>query len=284
MTIEVICPLYNAEKYLENLDKAIKNQKNVNLKKITYVLTRSNDNTEEILKKLSTNYSVIEKSEFSHSLTREKVAMKSDADILVSIAQDIDIRNENWLYELVTPIENGEAEACFSRQIAKFDDIEKYVREKNYPEESYIASKENIEELKLKAFFFSNAASAIKMSVFKALNGYDGKNLPINEDMYLSYKLMVQGYKIKYCANSIIYHSHKFTLKQLYNRYYDTGKFFKENSYLDKYGTNRSGAELAIYVLKRALQDKNGKVLLQYLPNMITRFLGMKLGKYSIKK
>ena len=34
---------------------------------------------------------------------------------------------------------------------------------------------------------------------------------------------------------------HNFTLKQLYKRYYDTGKFLKENSYLDKYKVNDSG-------------------------------------------
>ena len=95
MTIEVICPLYNAEKYVANLDKAIKKQKEVDIKKITYVLTKSTDNTEEILKEISANYSIIEKSEFSHSLTREKIAMESNSDILVSIAQDIDIRAEN---------------------------------------------------------------------------------------------------------------------------------------------------------------------------------------------
>ena len=279
MTIEVICPLYNAEKYVANLDKAIKKQKEVDIKKITYVLTKSTDNTEEILKEISANYSIIEKSEFSHSLTREKIAMESNSDILVSIAQDIDIRAENWLFELVKPIVENEAEACFSRQIAKFEDIEKYIREKNYPDKSYIASKENIEKLKLKSFFFSNASSSIKTDVFKKIRGYDGKRLPINEDMYLAYKLIEKGYRIKYCAESVIYHSHKFTLKKLYKRYYDTGKFLKENSYLDKYGTNKSGAELAFYTLKRAIKDRNGKVLLQYFPNMITRFVALKLGK-----
>ena len=70
--------------------------------------------------------------------------MVSTADIIVFITQDIDIRNEDWLEKLVEPIIDGEAEACFSRQLTKYDNIEKYTREKNYPAESYINTKEDI--------------------------------------------------------------------------------------------------------------------------------------------
>ena len=279
MNVEIICPLYNAENYIENLDRNIKKQKNVIINKITYILTRSKDETEKKLKEISADYSIIEPENFSHSLVREKVAMVSTADIIVFITQDIDIRNEDWLEKLVEPIINNEAEACFSRQFTKYDNIEKYTREKNYPAESYINTKEDIAIKGLRTFFFSDASSAIKTEVFKKLNGYDNKNLPINEDMYIAYKMITNGYRIKYCADSVVYHSHKFTLKQLYDRYKLTGQFFKQNNYLDKYGTNKSGGGLAKYILKRAIQDRNIKVLARFVPDMSARFIGMKVGK-----
>lgn len=135
--------------------------------------------------------------------------------------------------------------------------------------------------MQLKAFFFSDASSAIKRDVFLKLKGYDGKDLPISEDMYIAYKMIMNDYVIKYCADSKVIHSHNFTLKQLYDRYYLTGKFFKENDYLNQYKVNNSGFAMAKYVLKRALQEKNGKVLIQFLPNMSARFLGMKMGKMA---
>lgn len=279
MNIEIICPVYNAEKYIKNLDTSLKKQKKVDISKITYILTESSDNTENILKDISSSYKKIKKSEFSHSLSREQVAMESKADILVFITQDIDIRIDTWLQKLVEPIINNECVASFSRQLTKYDNIEKYTREKNYPDKSYIVSKDDIESMGLRAFFFSDASSAIKTDIFKKLNGYDGKKLPISEDMYIAYKIINNGYKIKYCADSVIYHSHKFTLKQLYKRYYDTGLFFAQEKYLDKYKTNKTGGGLAIYILKRAIQDKNFKVLLRFLPDMAVRFLGMKIGK-----
>ena len=246
MNIDIICPLYNAENDIERLDTSLKKQKNVNINKIRYILTESKDKTEEKLKDLNIEYKKIKKEEFSHSLTREKEAFESNADILVFITQDVKIVRDDWLYNLTKDIANGEVDACYSRQLCDNNTIEKYTRECNYPENSKVVSKDDIEKLGLKTFFFSDASSAIKRETFVELNGYDHKNLIISEDMYIAYKLVTSGYKIKYCAYSEVIHSHVFTLKQYYDRYKDTGKFFKENSYLNKYKVNQAGGSMAI--------------------------------------
>lgn len=281
MNIEIICPLYNAENYILDLDASIMRQKKVQLDYITYLVTESKDNTEKILRKNKIKYKKIKKQDFSHSLTREKYALKSKADIVVFITQDIKIENDNWLYELVKPIIKKEASACFSRQLCDNNTLEKYTREKNYPDKSRIVSKKDIKKLGLNTFFFSDASSAIDKKVFKKLKGYDNKNLPTNEDMYIAHKLITNGYKIKYCANSEVIHSHSFTLKEQYNRYKLIGKFFKQCSYLDEYGTNKSGGSLAKYVLKRIIEEKNIKALIRFFPDMLVRFIGMKVGRYG---
>ena len=279
MNIDIICPLYQAEDYIENLHQSLLKQKNVNIHKIKYILTNSSDKSEEILKKNKLNYELIEKKDFSHSLVREKAAMESNADIICFISQDIVIENNDWLEKLVNPIINGEVEATYSRQLTKFNNIEKYTRECNYSDKSMIKSKKDIKKLGLKTFFFSDASSAVKTDVFKKLNGYDNKNLPINEDMYLAYKLIMNNYNIKYCADSIVYHSHQFTLKELYDRYKLTGIFLKKNTYLDKYGTTSSGGSMAKYILKRILQEKRFGLLFRYPFDMAARLFGMKAGK-----
>lgn len=283
MTVDIICPLYNAENDIENLHKSLLMQKDVKINEIKYILTESNDNTEKKLKELEINFEKIKKEEFSHSLTREKAAFDSKADIVAFITQDVKIKRDDWLYYLTKDIIDGTVDACYSRQLCDNNTIEKYTRECNYPEVSRIVSKDDIEKLGLKTFFFSDASSAIKRETFVKLNGYDHKNLVINEDMYIAYKLITNGYKIKYCAESEVVHSHQFTLKQYYNRYKDTGKFFKENSYLNNYKVNQAGGSMAVYVLKRALQDKNWSVLTKYIPNMAARFIGMKMGKIDGK-
>lgn len=283
MTVDIICPLYKAREYINQLHRNLKKQKNVNIASINYIVTNVNDNIEDILKELDCNYEIIEKEEFSHSLTREKTAKKCKADILVFITQDIIIESEYWLENLINGIENGECEAAYSRQLCSNNTIEKYTREKNYPSESYIKTQDDIEKIGINAFFFSDASSAIKREIFVELNGYDGKNFPTNEDMYFAHKLITNGYRIKYCAESEVEHSHKFTFKQLYKRYYDTGVFFKQNEYLNNYKVNKAGGGMAKYVLKRAIQDKNVKVLVRFIPDMAVRFIGMRMGKLNEK-
>ena len=85
LNIDIICPLYNAENYIENLNNSLLKQKNVNINKIFYILTQSKDNTEQILKREKIDYQLIKKEEFSHSLVRERKSFESKADILVFI-------------------------------------------------------------------------------------------------------------------------------------------------------------------------------------------------------
>lgn len=277
-SLSIICPLHNAESFLPTLNQALTEQKDVDIKEIKYILTASSDNTKQILDLIKTNYEEIDAKDFSHSLTRERAAMSAKGDIVVFITQDVEIKDKFFLKKLTTPIAKDEVAATYARQISKYNNIEKYTRENNYPEKSKTVSKDDINELGLKTFFFSDAAGATDAKIFKKLGGYDGKNLPISEDMYFAYKLIMNGYKIKYCADAVVYHSHKFSLKQIYARYKLTGQFMKENSYLDQYGTTNSGANLAKYVLKRLLQEKRFGLLLRYPFDMGARYLGMKAG------
>ena len=273
-----------AEKYIDSLVKSILMQEDVDIAEIMFVLTDSGGREREMIetwkkKDDRIQLEIIRGSEFSHSLTREKAAKKAMGDILVFITQDVEIRDKRWLAKLVSPIISGEVEASYSRQKTKYNNIEKYTRESNYGSKSFVVTKEDIPRLGLKTFFFSDAAAAILKKTFIRLNGYDGKKLPISEDMYFAYKLIMDGGKIKYCADSVVYHSHKFTLRQLYDRYKLTGEFFKQNKYLDKYGTTGSGAKLAKYVLKRIVQEKRFMLLLRYPFDMGARLVGMKVGK-----
>ena len=56
MNIDIICPLYNAENYIQKQLKQIENQTRYNdLKNIRYIITESKDSTIEIVKNLKEN-------------------------------------------------------------------------------------------------------------------------------------------------------------------------------------------------------------------------------------
>lgn len=280
MKISIICPLYNAENYIEDLYLSIKKQKGVCIAEIKFILTESSDNTEEKLKKLKCNYKKISKQEFSHSLVREKAAFEAEGEIIVFITQDIKIVDEYWLYYLTKDIIDGKCEAAFSRQIG-YDEhkVERYTREINYPSEKRIVSKDDVERLGLMTFFFSDASSAISKEIFIKLNGYDNKNLPTNEDMYFAYKLIMNGYRIEYAADSKIIHSHDLSFKETLKRYGDIGKFFDENEYLKEYSAGERGFTVLKYIAKRSIEDKKPLIIVDAIINFGARFIGMKLTK-----
>lgn len=280
MNISIICPIYNGEKYIKELYNQIMGQKKVNILEIKFILTESEDSSEDILKEINVKYEKISVRDFSHSLVREKAAIESNGDIVVFITQDIKIFDEYWLYELVNSIQIGECEASFSRQIAyENHTIEKYTREINYPKKSRVVSKNDLDKLGLMTFFFSDASSAVLKKVFVELKGYDNKNLPTNEDMYFAYKLIMNGYRIKYAADSMVIHSHEFSFKDTFKRYKDIGGFFKGNSYLNKYSANDRGISVFLHIVKRIREEKKMYLLPKVFMNFVSRFIGMKIGK-----
>lgn len=282
--IDIVCPVYKGYDYLNSLYNSFYEQKKVKINKIVFALTLSGEEDDIKIKEFAREKGItifeVKKDEFSHSLTREEAIKKyCTSDIVVMISQDVKLTNNNVFYNLVKSIENKETVYNYARQICTNDTIEKYIRNKNYPEQSYIVSKENIEKMQLMAFFASDACSAYDRNVFIKLGGYGGYDVMMNEDQLYSKIILDAGYKKKYCADAIVEHSHKYKLKQLYNRYYQTGKFYKQVKVFDEYKSTDSGLKLALYVLKEALKKFDIKVLLRWLPDMAARYIGMKAGK-----
>ncbi|MBE6049637.1 MAG: glycosyltransferase [Clostridium sp.] len=279
MAISIICPLYKGEKYIESLDASLRKQIKVDIREIIYIVTKCHeDKSIEKLETINAKYRIIESQDFSHSLTREKAAYEAEGDIIVFITQDIIIKDNMWLYKLTNCLEKGVCEASFSRQICTNKTIERYTRMKNYPDESRVVSKKDLDKLGIMAYFYSDAASAIKKDVFIELNGYDGKDLLTNEDMYIAYKIINNGYRIKYCADAEVIHSHEYSYSSLLKRYFDQGVFLKQHEYISNSGAGSSALNLAKFVVINSLKEKNFKAFFDIVPNFGVRFIANKLG------
>lgn len=281
ISIDVVCPLRHADQYIDRLIEDIKKQKNVAPQTVVFALTEDGDTScvkDKILSAGFTFFSV-EKEEFSHSLTREKAIFEyCKSDIVIMLSQDVKLIDENSFYELAKNV-NDKVVYAYGRQVCRRKTIEHYVRQKNYGKKSLTVSAEDVGALQLRAFFASDAFSAYYRPVFIELGGYDRVHMMMSEDMYYAKKVVDAGYKKRYVAEAVVEHSHKLTLKQLYGRYYQTGKWFKEHPEFDKYKTTDSGLKLAFCVLGKALLHFNVPVLFRWLPDMSARYFGMKKGR-----
>ena len=286
LELDVVCPCYKNLDQIKSLVEHLKLQKDIDIKSMVFPLTLSVEEVDnqiiDFFKEKNIKYFTETTETFSHSLTREKAIRDyCKSKLVILISQDVVLFDENALYNLASKIDD-EYIYGFGRQICTNKSIEKYIRKKNYPEESYTVSKEDIERMQLMAFFTSDAFSCINRDKFIELDGYQGYNVMFAEDMLYSKFLLEKGYKKIYVADAVVEHSHKYTLKQLYKRYYETGKFHAEIKVFDQYKSTDSGMKLALYVLKEALKHFDIPVLFRWLPDMSARYLGMKKGRKAV--
>ena len=269
--IEVICMLYNASKYVLQIDKDIRSQRKVKLRKIYYYVTESEDNTVQILDDNNMEYVLINKDDFSHSLTREKALYGVNSKYAIMLSQDIKFSDELCLYKLVRYMTINDLSLGYLRQVSNFG-MDKYFRMVNYPKKSHVY---NDLSLGLDSCFCSDACACYNIYDFKRLNGY-GKDLNTNEDMYYAYKCLINGRLVGYCSGSFIYHEHRLSLGKVYRRYVNIGVFLRQNKEILKLKSNKKKYLKIIILL---IKDINIYGIIRFPLEVVVRFLGLYVGK-----
>ncbi len=281
--VQVLVFLYNGKQYIEKIKSEFEKQiVHDCLLSLKFYVTETGDGSEEELEKLHCSYKTVKKENFSHSLTRQQAILESESDIVILLTQDARI-TENNVYQVLIDSLDENVKFAYLRQINSNRTLERYTRRINYPKKSLIKTKESIPTLGLNTFFASDACSALDVEYFHSIGGY-GEDLPTNEDMWYAYKVIMNGKAVKYCAESYVDHSHKFTLKQIRQRYYLFGQFFGIHEEFDCYSSTDAGLKLAFKVIGRALMEFNIPALVLFIPNMLARLKGKKEGFNSIRK
>ena len=88
----------------------------------------------------------------------------------------------------------------------------------------------NLEE---KNVFFSNSFSSYRKEVLENVGRFK-ENLISYEDIYIVAKILLEGYKIAYVADAIVYHSHSLSIWKDFKRHFELGIFFREENWILK--------------------------------------------------
>ncbi|MEG1506410.1 MAG: glycosyltransferase family A protein [Bacilli bacterium] len=277
MKVSVICPVYNGESYLKDLFSKVREQENIDFIEIIAPVSKSNDSSLQEAKKYADL--AYEVSNFNHGKTRHEAALKADGNYLVFITQDVVPTDNLWLYNLIKDL-NEEFVAAFSRQIAykEHGEIEKLIRDFNYPDIKRVCNKENAKINGRKNIFYSDASSAILKTEFFKLGGYDFI-VPTNEDVILANNIIKSGKSFIYEPDSKIYHSHKLSLKDTYKRYEAIGKFEKLYSKeIDFSNTNGEGKKIVLFTIKNLLKERKVLDICYFGIDILVRLLGYRKG------
>ena len=281
-TVDVIIPAYHPGNEFATLIKRLEKQ-TVSIHRIIVM------NTEESMwnkewEKLSDAMEVhhLTKEEFDHGGTRARAAELSDSDVMVFMTQDAMPADRELLAELLKALDQEEnIAAAYARQLPNEDcrEVEKYTRSFNYPEQSMVKTKEDLDRLGIKTFFCSNVCAAWRREKYLELGGFV-KHTIFNEDMILAGTMIKQGGKIAYCAKAKVIHSHNYSAFQQFHRNFDLA--VSQTMYPEVFGGIRSESE-GIKLVKKSLSYciKIGKpwLMIQVVTQSAGKLLGYKMGQ-----
>lgn len=228
MKIDIIIPVYKPDKTLLDLIESLQKQtieiQNIILmnteKKHLESLIPEND-----LLKQYKNLKVyhLSKQEFDHGRTRHMGTLKCDGDIFVMMTQDAVPADERLLEHLVKNL-NGAVAVAYARQLPARDcnEMERFMRRFNYPAQSRIKTKDDIQELGIKTYFCSNVCAAYRRYIYTELGGFISHTI-FNEDMIYAAKAIQEGYAVAYEAEAKVVHSHNYSNMQQLRRNFDLG-------------------------------------------------------------
>lgn len=165
----------------------------------------------------------VKKEDFDHGMTRRMAVEKSDADIFVMMTQDALPADRRLIEKLTAPL-MGDIAVSYARQLPRKNcrAIERFTRRFNYPEESLLKGKENLQVLGIKTYFCSDVCAAYRREIYEKLGGFVEKAI-FNEDMLFAAKAVEAGYKIMYAAEARVLHSHNYSISQQFRRNFDLG-------------------------------------------------------------
>ncbi len=167
---------------------------------------------------------IIEPGTFGHGRTRNLAARRTEADILLFMTQDAVPLDRDLVGRLAGAFEDPRVGHAYARQVPHPDatPAAAFARRFNYPPESFTRTWADVAEMGVTACFTSNSCAAYRRSVFFALGGFD-EGVPVSEDTLFAARMLRAGHHLRYVAEARVAHSHNYTWRQEFRRYFDIG-------------------------------------------------------------
>lgn len=284
LSVSLVVPTYQAEPYLSRLFAAVA-QQIPSLRDVLIIDSSSSDRTCEIAQTYGARAVQIDKATFDHGGTRT-LAGKTHCrgDILVYLTQDALPVSDDAIARLIAPLRHDpRCGAVFGRQVPYPDatPYARHLRAFNYPPTSFVREYADRAQYGVKVAFCSNSFAAYRRSALEAV-GWFASGLGMAEDLHVCARMLKRGFTIRYVSDAAVYHSHNYTLRQDFQRYFDIGAFFRKESWLrDDFGS--PGGE-GLKFVRSEVTFLVGEGLPWLIPASLLRagakLLGYKLGHY----
>lgn len=223
----------------------------------------------------------VAKNDFNHGGTRQfGVELSENPEFVVFCTQDAVFSHEDSIKNLLLCFSDENVGAAYGRQLPHKDAgcIGAHARLFNYPPQSCLKGSENIPEMGIKTAFISNSFAAYRVSVLKSIGGFP-TNTIMNEDTYVAAKMILAGWKIAYCAEASVFHSHDYSVREDLKRYFDIGVFHAREPWLRELFGDAEGEGMRFVLSEAKFLFKHAIWLLpSAFVRTIAKYAGYKLG------
>jgi len=225
--ISVFIPVKNGERYLDSALKAVFSQ-DINFKfEVIVIDSSSRDKTLDIIKKYPIRFYEIKEDDFNHGSTRNFGISKAMGRYVILMTQDAVPCDNRWMNRLVDNLEHDDSVAgVYSRQIPHEDAsvfaqirTSRFLTSRREKRISWAGNAEDYNKLtpaeKYRFCNFDNVSSCIRKAVWE---NFKFSRTEFGEDTEWAKSVLEAGYKIVYEPDSMVYHSHDYSISGWYKR------------------------------------------------------------------
>ncbi len=226
----------------------------------------------------------IDPAAFHHARTRNLGAEATTGRYLVYLGGDAVPIGRSWLRDLTEPVmdpERPDLVAAYGRQVARPGAGVANVARTLYnygpePVVKRLGAGLSPKEL----HFFSSVACCVDRAAV-SLPLFDPE-IPVNEDVTLSRRIISAGLQIAYVPTAVVEHSHEYSSREILRRYFDNAVVYQRLGIFGRGGDDVSRGD-AWQLLGAAREALRGRGPIDYLRVVIflgASFAGVQLGRH----
>jgi rhamnosyltransferase len=278
----LVIPTLNARRYLPELFAALARQEPAPPAEVILVESGSRDGTVEHVAGMA-GVRVVPIARFTHGGSRNVGVRESRGEFVAFLSQDALPADGRWLAELLAPFADPDVAATFSRQTPRPDasPMERHFLETHFPpgEPVVMRHRGSGEPLFQRDVFFSNVSAAVRRA--DALRFPFDEKIIMSEDQQLARDLLLAGRAVVYAPASVVLHSHNYSLRQAFERYFDS--VYSLTQIFPRHDMGRS-VSLGVGYLRREaamMVRRHPAHLPHYAGYVLAKSLGTLLGHYA---
>ena len=220
---------------------------------VVVVDSASQDGSGALAEAMGARVHAIAAADFTHGGARNLGVSLARGEVVVFTSQDAYAPHDDWLERLTAPVCAGTVAGAYGRQFAHdgASAAEQYFLDFLYGPASREQAAAGPHELTMDATLFSNVNAAIRTDVMRRYPF--AEDIIMSEDQEWSRRVLLDGKRLAYVAEAVVRHSHAYTLRAAFKRFFDSG-VSAEQAYM------AGGAPAAEVLRRRATEYARGEL------------------------